>query len=273
MSISPFRNPILRSRPFAARTSFFRRAFSSRSDAIVCSGFRERRGAGPDRASDDGRGLAQPGDFHAQGHDRAALARLHAGLPKGASPAAPLRPARKARSLPYDALPRVSSTAAFSLFRLASSCHVSEPARQRDPISARRSSSQRASAASARSYSDRTLHAAHPGAASQGGRIPSSPAASVSAAPKSASRNAIRPTISHGWKRHQSPRTIAPQGHYQRRSLNHPADEQIRVNNGTFQVLGWLPANVLFWKPLRHRTVLTFCRRFPVQQLSTTSGL
>ena len=203
MSISPFRNPILRSRPFAARTSFFRRAFSSRSDAIVCSGFRERRGAGPDRASDDGAALRSRAT--SMRRDTIVLR-----LP-GSTPASERSVSSRATSarkestfLAVRRTSRVSSTAAFSLFRLASSCHVSEPARQRDPISARRSSSQRASAASARSYSDRTLHAAHPGAASQGGRIPSSPAASVSAAPKSASRNAIRPTISHGWKRHQS---------------------------------------------------------------------
>ena len=44
----------------------------------------------------------------------------------------------------------VSSTAAFSLLRLLSSCHFREPARARESTSAQRNSSQRASAASAR---------------------------------------------------------------------------------------------------------------------------
>ena len=47
----------------------------------------------------------------------------------------------------------VSSTAAFSLLRQRSSCHFSEPARERESTSAQRSSSARASAASARERS------------------------------------------------------------------------------------------------------------------------
>ena len=193
-------------RTVAARTSFFRRAFSSRSDAIVCSGFRERRGAGPDRASDDGAALRS----RATSMRRDTIVLRLPGSTPASERSVSSRPTSACKESAFLAVrrtSRVSSTAAFSLFRLASSRHVSEPARQRDPIFARRSSSQRASAAAARarsrSYSDRTLRGAHPGAASQGDRIPSSPSASVSAAPKSASRIAIRPTISQGRNRHQ----------------------------------------------------------------------
>ena len=78
MSTSSSRNVIRRAAPFgaAARTSLFSRAFSSRSDAIVSSGSRARP-----RLRRRHR-LAQPGDFHAQRHDRAELARLDAGFRK-----------------------------------------------------------------------------------------------------------------------------------------------------------------------------------------------
>ena len=95
----------------------------------------------------------------------------------------------------------VSSEAAFSLFRQVSSCHFSEPARERESTSARRSSSARACAASARacaasararsfcarvcacSYRDRQSGCSHADAAMGGDQIPSSPSASVRAAP------------------------------------------------------------------------------------------
>ena len=77
----------------------------------------------------------------------------------------------------------VSSTAAFSLLRLLSSCHFREPARARESTSAQCNSSQRASAASARarsrsaraysrSYSERQCRGELAGAASGDDQIP-----------------------------------------------------------------------------------------------------
>ena len=103
----------------------------------------------------------------------------------------------------------VSSTAAFSLLRLLSSCHFREPARARDSTSAQRNSSQRASAASARarsrsaracsrSYSERQSRGELAGAASGDDQIPSSPSTSVRPDSKSSSRTAMRSTIARG---------------------------------------------------------------------------
>ena len=101
----------------------------------------------------------------------------------------------------------VSSAAALSLRRHVSSCHFSALARARESISARRSSSQRASAPSARarsrSYSDRKSHGAHVGAVSGDDQISSSPSTSVGSAPKSSSRIAMRSTVAHGRSRYQ----------------------------------------------------------------------
>ena len=110
----------------------------------------------------------------------------------------------------------VSSTAAFSLLRLLSSCHFREPARARDSTSAQRSSSQRASAASARarsrsaracsrSHSERQSRGAHAGAASGDDQIPSSPSTSVRPDPKSSPRTAMRSTIARGVPCYQPP--------------------------------------------------------------------
>ena len=103
----------------------------------------------------------------------------------------------------------VSSTAAFSLLRLLSSCHFREPVRARDSTSAQRSSSQRASAASARacsrSHSERQSRGAHAGAASGDDQIPSSLSTSVRPDPKSSSRTTMRSTIARGVPCYQPP--------------------------------------------------------------------
>ena len=101
----------------------------------------------------------------------------------------------------------VSSAASLSLRRHVSNCHFSELARARESISARRSSSQRASAPSARarsrSYSDRKSRGAHVGAVSGDEQISSSPSTSARSAPKSSSRISMRSTIAHGRSRYQ----------------------------------------------------------------------
>ena len=69
-------------------------------------------------------------------------------LAKGVFPAAPLPPGRKARPSTHAGTSFVCSAPAFSLFRQVSSCHFSEPARERESTSAPRSCSARACAAS-----------------------------------------------------------------------------------------------------------------------------
>ena len=104
-----------RSNPFGAadRSCCFSRAFSSRSNAIV-------------RPS---------ADSETSVRSRATSACKESAL-------------LAARRISF-----VSSTAAFSLVRLLSSCHFREPDRAREATSAQRNSSQRASAASARARS------------------------------------------------------------------------------------------------------------------------
>ena len=102
----------------------------------------------------------------------------------------------------------VSSTAAFSLVRLLSSCHFREPAWARESTSAQRSSSQRASAASARarscsawacacSYNDCQSRGSSTGADMAGDQLPPSASVTVSAEPKSSSRIAMHTTINN----------------------------------------------------------------------------
>ena len=96
--------------------------------------------------------------------------------------------------------PFTSSTAALSLSRLLSSCHFSEPARERAAVSARRSSSARACACSYRDCQSRDPRA---GAAIGGDQCPSSASTGVRAAPKSSSRIAMCETIANRGRRYQ----------------------------------------------------------------------
>ena len=100
-----------------------------------------------------------------------------------------------------------SSVAAFSLLRLRSSCHFSEPARARESTSAQRSSSARASAASARARScanrDRQSRDGCVATTSGGDQSPSSPTTRFRSVPKSSSRIAMRSTIAHRKSRYQ----------------------------------------------------------------------
>ena len=206
MSISRSRNLTLPPKSFAARTSFFSRAFSSRSDAIVSSGFRDRLGAPRGRQASDA-GTAARSRATSLRRDMIVLRLLDSTPASERSFSRRVTSACKARA--FFAVRRtslISSAAAFSLFRLASSCDFSEPAREREANSARRSSSQRASAAAARarscSYRGCQSRRACAGAASAGDQVPSPPSTSVRAAPES-SRIAMRSTVAHGRNRYQ----------------------------------------------------------------------
>ena len=173
-------------------------------------------------------GRAQPGGLHAQGHDRAALARYNAGFRKellqprhlGLQGKGVLRRAADFLDLLFRRLQLAPAFFELRLQRTRPGTRVN---------SARRSSSQRASAPSARarsrSYSDRKSSGAHAGAVCEGDQIRSSPSASVRSVSKSSSRIAMRSTVALGLNRYQGRFTEAPGP--QKRPFDPPAAEQL----------------------------------------------
>ena len=101
----------------------------------------------------------------------------------------------------------VSSTASLSLRRQALNRDFHEPPSLREATSAQRSSSARASVASARarsrSHCDRQSRGARSGTNTGDDRTPPLPPTSVKPVPKSSSRTAMRTTIAHGKSRYQ----------------------------------------------------------------------